>query len=174
MGTPPSVWARMVPSHALCGSPRSYSGPARKFRPSTVGLVVVRCKVPAEGCLISTTVSNRMRAPSCTILPHGMQVGGKNHAGGENALLVLALALAEKLLVPFVHHRERRLVAGQQLHRFALAVQDIARRGIAVALILPRCTRPAPRGLWPRPAIRASMSQPATAMGRRPTAVSTE
>ena len=69
-------------------------------------------------------------------LAHGMQIGGKNNAGGEQALLVLALALAEKLFVPLVHHREVRLIASHQFHALSLAVQDIARRSIAVALIL--------------------------------------
>ena len=51
-----------------------------------------------------------------------MEICGKHHRGREQALLVLALALAVKLLPPFVHHREARLVADQNLYLFSLAV----------------------------------------------------
>ena len=50
----------------------------------------------------------------------------KMQEDGHQALLVLALALAEQLLVPLVHHGEVRLEAGQRLHALALAVQDVA------------------------------------------------
>ena len=58
-------------------------------------------------------------------LAHGVQVGGEDAACGEQALVVLALALAEQLLIPLVHQGEVGLVALQDLNSLALAVQDV-------------------------------------------------
>ena len=69
-------------------------------------------------------------------LAHGVQVGGEDAGGRHQALLVLALALAEQLLVPLVHHREVRLEAGQRLNALALAVQDVAGHGVAVGVVV--------------------------------------
>ena len=65
-----------------------------------------------------------------------MQVGGEDAGSGHQALLVLALALAEQLLVPLVHHGEVRLKAGQGLHTLALAVQDVAGHGVTVSVVV--------------------------------------
>ena len=64
------------------------------------------------------------------ILTHGVQVGGKLHAGGEQALALLALALAVELLPPLGKEPEAGLVAGQQLHLLAALVQGVAGSGI--------------------------------------------
>ena len=55
---------------------------------------------------------------------------------GNRPFWSLPSLYAEKLFVPLVHHREVRLIASHQFHALSLAVQDIARRSIAVALIL--------------------------------------
>ena len=65
-----------------------------------------------------------------------MQIGGEDAGGRHQALLILALALAEELLVPLIHHGEVRLKAGQCLHALALAVQDVAGHGVAVSVIV--------------------------------------
>ena len=65
-----------------------------------------------------------------------MQVGGEDAACGEQALVVLALALAEQLLIPLVHQGEVRLVAFEDLHRLALAVQDVADGGVLVSVVV--------------------------------------
>ena len=49
------------------------------------------------------------------ILAHGVQVGGEDHRGREQALVVLALALAVKLLPPLVHHGIAGLIADHDL-----------------------------------------------------------
>ena len=54
--------------------------------------------------------------PLLDVLAHGVQVRGKVDAGGENALAVLALALAVKLLPPLAHKAEGGIVAGQHLY----------------------------------------------------------
>ena len=65
-----------------------------------------------------------------------MQVGVELDGGGEDALAVLALALAVELLPPFRHEAEARLVAGQQLNAVALAVEQLPRRGVLPCGIL--------------------------------------
>ena len=67
-----------------------------------------------------------------------MQVGGEDDAGGHEALVVLAFALAVELLVPLVHHGEVGLVGGHQLNALALAVQDVAGGGVFVAVVVRR------------------------------------
>ena len=64
------------------------------------------------------------------ILAHGVQVGGKLHAGGEQALALLALALAVQLLPPLGEEPEAGLIAGQQLHLLTALVQSVAGSGI--------------------------------------------
>ncbi len=54
----------------------------------------------------------------------------------EQALVVLALALAEQLLIPLVHQGEVGLVALQDLNSLALAVQDVADGGILVSVVV--------------------------------------
>ena len=53
-------------------------------------------------------------------LTHGVQVSGEDAACWEQALVVLALALAEQLLIPLVHQGEVGLVALQDLTSLAL------------------------------------------------------
>ena len=65
-----------------------------------------------------------------------MQVSGEDAGSGHQALLILALALAEQLLVPLVHHCKVRLKAGQRLDALALAVQDVAGHGVAVSIVV--------------------------------------
>ena len=65
-----------------------------------------------------------------------MQVGGEDAACGEQALVVLALALAEQLLIPLVHQGEVGLVALEDLHALALAVQDVADGSILVSVVV--------------------------------------
>ena len=69
-------------------------------------------------------------------LTHGVQVGGEDAACGEQTLVVLAFALAEQLLVPLVHQGEVRLIALQDLHSLALAVQDVADSGVLVSIVV--------------------------------------
>ena len=65
-----------------------------------------------------------------------MQVGGEYCGGRENALVVLALALAEQLLVPFCHRHKARLIGYQHLHILALAVQNVAQCSVLVAVVV--------------------------------------
>ena len=59
-----------------------------------------------------------------------MQVGGELRGGGEEALAVLALGLAEELLPPAAEGPARGLPAAQQLNGLALAKQQVAGRGV--------------------------------------------
>ena len=65
-------------------------------------------------------------------LPDGVQVGGEIRCRRENALVVLALALGEQLLEPLAGHHQRRLVVHQNLDVLALAIEDVAQRGVLV------------------------------------------
>ena len=49
------------------------------------------------------------------VLPEGVQVGGEDGAGGEDALVLLALALTEELLKPFDEVEQLRFEGGEQL-----------------------------------------------------------
>ena len=82
----------------------------------------------AAGVELPRTDANA--ATRLNVLAHGVQVGGKFHAGGEQTLSVLALALAEELLPPLRHEAEGRVIAGQQLHGKAFVVQLVPQRGI--------------------------------------------
>ena len=64
------------------------------------------------------------------ILAHGVEVGGILHAGGEQALALLALALAVELFPPLGEEPEAGLIAGQQFHLLAPLVQGVAGGGI--------------------------------------------
>ena len=72
------------------------------------------------------------------VLAHGVQVGVIFHAGGVNAQPLLALALAVELLPPLGHHTEARLIAGEDLHGFAAAVQGLTGGGVLPAGVFLR------------------------------------
>ena len=50
------------------------------------------------------------------VLTEGVQVGGEDGAGREDALMLLAFTLAEQLLEPFDEVEELRLEGGEQLN----------------------------------------------------------
>ena len=62
-----------------------------------------------------------------------MQIGVIFHARRENAETVLALGFAVKLLPPFRHHAEARLVAREDLHGLAALIERLARGGVLPA-----------------------------------------
>ena len=64
------------------------------------------------------------------VLAHRVQIGGENHRGGENALAVLAFALAEELLEPFAQILQLRIETGEELDLAAAVIEEIAHRGI--------------------------------------------
>ena len=70
------------------------------------------------------------------ILAQGVQVGGEDDRGREQALVVLALALAVELLPPLVHHGVAGLVGDHDLGALALVVQDVPDGGVLVAVVL--------------------------------------
>ena len=61
--------------------------------------------------------------PGLDILAHGVKVRGELHAGGEEALAVLALALAVELLPPLGKEAEPGLITGQNFDFLTLGVQ---------------------------------------------------
>ena len=65
-----------------------------------------------------------------------MKVGRENSRSREQALVLLALALAVKLLEPFIHHRVCRLIADHHFNLFAASVKEISRCCVLVAVIL--------------------------------------
>ena len=70
-------------------------------------------------------------------LTQGVQIGGEYGGGRVDTLVVLALALAEELLVPLVHHCEAGLVGNEHLNALSLAIQYIAERCVLIAVVLP-------------------------------------
>ena len=64
-----------------------------------------------------------------------MQVCGEDNGCREQALAVLALALAVQLLPPLVHERVARLVADHHFGRLALIVKNVANGSILVAIV---------------------------------------
>ena len=86
-------------------------GPARQeVQPVAVGGVnghrcsPAPCGSQAHHCL------QQMALPLLDVLAHGVQVRGELHAGREQALALLALALAVELLPPLGHEPEGRLI----------------------------------------------------------------
>ena len=64
------------------------------------------------------------------VLAHGVEVGGELHAGGEEALALLALALAVELLPPLGKEAEGGLIAHQQLGGLAGLIEGVTGGGI--------------------------------------------
>ena len=71
-------------------------------------------------------------------LTHRVQIGGELNGGGEAADAVFTLALAVKLLPPFGHEAERRLVAAEYFDAAAVTVQVLTRRGVPPCRIFRR------------------------------------
>ena len=65
------------------------------------------------------------------VLAHGVEIRRELHARGEEALALLALALAEELLPPLAHEAEGGLVAAEDLHAAARAVEAVTGGGVA-------------------------------------------
>ena len=78
------------------------------------------------------------------VLAHGVKVCGEVDARGEEALFLLALALAVELLPPLGHEAERGLEAREQLDLLALTVELVAHGGVlprGIAVIVFRAER---------------------------------
>ena len=100
---------------------------------------VVRVGLDVQILLRSRNIHNRLEQDAGAFLDklsHRVQVGGKDCRRGVDALVVLAFALTKELFIPLGHHRESRLIADQNLDGLALAIQDVAQRRIAVAVVL--------------------------------------
>ena len=69
------------------------------------------------------------------ILTQRVQVGGEDNACGEDALVILALALAVELLEPLRHHGVGGFIGNHDFHGLALAVEDVADRRVLVAVV---------------------------------------
>ena len=63
-------------------------------------------------------------------MPHGVEIGGKLHAGGEEALALFSLTLPVELLPPLGEKAHGGLIGGQNFHRLARCVQGVAGGGI--------------------------------------------
>ena len=99
-----------------------------------VQAVAVRLVV-GHGILVpgSTKAHHRLKEVPLAlldILAHGVQIGGELHAGGEQALALLALGLAVQLLPPLGHEPEAGLIRRQDLDLLAGAVHLVPRTGI--------------------------------------------
>ena len=69
-------------------------------------------------------------------LAHAVQVGREIDAGGEDALVAFALALAVKLLPPLGQEVQARGEIGENLDFLAILVQDVAGDGIVEHLLV--------------------------------------
>ena len=120
------------------GQERSLRGPVpdvvhrrtrKEVQPVAVRLVPRNGQLPVGG----TQPHDRLEedpAALLNILPHGVQVCGKLHTGGEQALAVLSLALAVELLPPLRHKPEGWIVAAQNFNGVPGPVQLIPQSGI--------------------------------------------
>ena len=64
------------------------------------------------------------------VLSHGVQVGGQLHAGGEDALAVLALTLAVELFPPFGKEAEGGLEAAEDLDLLSGSIKAVPGGGV--------------------------------------------
>ena len=64
-------------------------------------------------------------------LAHGVEVGGEVDSGGEEAAVVLALALAVELLPPLANVVQLGVEIGQDLDLLAAAIERLAGGGVA-------------------------------------------
>ena len=106
-----------------------HRGSGKEIQPVTVRRVPGDGELPGRGAEAHHGLKENAAA-RLNVLAHGVQVGGKFHAGGEQTLSILALALAEELLPPLREEAEAGLIAGQQLHGKAFVVQLVPQRGI--------------------------------------------
>ena len=96
---------------------------------------VAICLVVGDGVLVLRRAEAHHRLKEMAlalldILPHGVQVGGELHAGGEQTLALLALGLAVQLLPPLGHKPEAGLIGRQDLDLLAAAVQLVPGGGV--------------------------------------------
>ncbi len=104
----------------------------------------VQIAVHVADCDIRTLLldpDDRLKQVACTVLnklSDGMQVGGECRGYRENALVLFALRLCVQLLVPLAEHNQCRIVIDQNFRILALAVQNIADRCIAEAVVVLR------------------------------------
>ena len=120
-GTPPSTWASCTPSSAM----RFISEmrlPARKLRPSRFS-PSASIDYLAGGFGDRNDRLEQRAFAVLNILSHRVQVGRQRHAGREDALAVLAFALAVELFPPLVDVLELRLVGAENLDLLAAFVQ---------------------------------------------------
>ena len=110
--------------------PDEVQGLARQeVQPVAVRLVRRDCQLSVGGTQAHHGLKHQALA-LLDVLAHGVEVRGELHAGGEEALALLALALAEELLPPLRHEPERRVIAGQELNGPARPVQLVPDGGV--------------------------------------------
>ena len=110
--------------------PDEVQGLARQeVQPVAVRLVRRDCQLSVGGTQAHHGLKHQALA-LLDVLAHGVEVRGELHAGGEEALALLALALAEELLPPLRHEPEGRVIAGQQFDGPARPVQLVPDGGV--------------------------------------------
>ena len=103
--------------------------PGQEVQPVAVGLVVGHLELAAAGAEADHGLEH-VPLTLLDVLAHGVEVGGELHAGGEQALVLLPLALAVELLPPLGEEPEPGLVARQDLDLLPLGVEVGAGGGV--------------------------------------------
>ena len=89
---------------------------------------VAVCLVPGDAQLVGAGAEadyglKHVPLTLLDVLAHGVEIRSEFHAGGEEALALLALALAVELFPPLGKEPGTGLVGGQNLNLLALAVE---------------------------------------------------
>jgi len=104
-----------------------------------------------------------------------MQVGREVHSRREDAFVFLPLTFAEELFPPFSQKMEFRMIIRQNLNLFALFVKFIADHRIdGRQVVVEGGRRTVAFSISTAPPTNLRMFIPATAIGNKPTGVSTE
>ena len=108
-------------------------------------------------------------------LTHRMKIGGEDCRGRIDSFVILTFTFTKQLFVPFIHHGKCRFIGHHDFNCFSFAVKDVSQCRISVTIVLFQITDSkcfscfcctVCNSVW--------ISEPETAIGSSPTAVSTE
>ena len=169
LGTPPSTCASCTPSSAMRLT-SEMRFPARKLRPSRFSAVGLDNHLVGGFGNRNDRLEQRAFAV-LNVLSHRVQVGRQRDAGREDALALLAFALAVELFPPLVDVLQLRLVGAEDLDLLAAVrtVRCARLRRPPPGSVRTACRRPshAPSPARRAPVPRCPRRRPPAAAGLR-------